>query len=515
MHRTTTPYLFLAAAVLVAFGASLTASFHLDDYALFSDPIVTSPSGWYEVWRLEQTRPLTYFTYWLNHLAGGRSPVGYHAFNLLIHLISTLLLYNVLNKLVPGLPAAAGAVVFAVHPIQTEAVVYVYARATLLMTLFCLLASREWLKGRHWRAVPLFALAMLAKEECAAFPLLLLLLHFSISRNLRELRPIGAMLVIATAIGLRVVYVLARTPDSGAGPGSAISAGEYFLTQSGVIVRYFRLLLIPWGFTVDHDVPIAGTGMGLLLWLLLGGLAVVALFRFTRARWGFWFLAGLVLLLPSSSFLPADDLMAERRMYLPLAAFGVAAALLVRSAAGSRMAYRSHLAAGGLAMVGVTLVLLTMNRVQVWQTEQSLWAEAVERSPGKLRPKLQLARASKPAAAIEILEAAGSIVPNDPRVASQLGRRYLETGRPAEALAEFGRALALEPNSALAHNNRGVALMQLGQEAVAKQDFERALKLDPCLFQARINLMRMGVASKPPAHCRYTPEQQSALEAAR
>jgi protein O-mannosyl-transferase len=516
LDRSSIFYFVLAAAVLIAFGASVTASFHFDDYALFGDPHVTSPSGWYEVWRLEQTRPLTYFTFWLNHAAGGADPSGYHAFNVLIHLLSVLLLYGTVSKLAPGWPALAGAVFFAIHPVQAEPVIYIYARATLLMTLFCLLSLREWLNGRLWVAVAWFVPAMLAKEECAAFPLFLLLLHFSKSRNRRELPAIGTMLAVAVAIGLRVVYILAQIPDSGAGAGSSITAKNYFLTQGSVIWHYFTLLLFPWGFTVDHDVPIESTGVGLFYWATTVAIAVVAACHFSRARWGFWFLGGLVLLLPSSSVFPANDLMAERRLYLPMIAMGVACVLMFQALASDsdRVGWFLRLASRtgkkGFAALSLVLLLITIGRVQVWQTERSLWAEAVERSPGKLRPRLQLARASEPAAAIQILGDAKTIAPEDPRVASELGRRFVEAGRPAEALAEFGRALALDPGNPMAHNNRGVILLQLGQTEVAKRDFERALELAPCQFDARLNLLRIGVRTKGDG-CRYPPEQAAVL----
>src|SRR5436309_5212949 len=96
----------LVLAALVAFGASLGAGFHFDDYAIFADPAITSASGWWEVWRPVQTRPLTYFTFWLNYQLGGRNPAGYHAVNLALHLAAVLLLYDVLCLL--GVTAPSG-----------------------------------------------------------------------------------------------------------------------------------------------------------------------------------------------------------------------------------------------------------------------------------------------------------------------------------------------------------------------------------------------------------------------
>src|SRR5579863_6077193 len=122
------PRLLLLAAALAAFGASLGSSFHFDDYAIFQDRALTSADGWARIWSLRQTRPLTYLTFWLNYQVGGQDPLGYHLLNLLLHVGAVLLLYECLRRLLPEPAALAAAALFAVHPIQAEAVNYVWAR---------------------------------------------------------------------------------------------------------------------------------------------------------------------------------------------------------------------------------------------------------------------------------------------------------------------------------------------------------------------------------------------------
>src|SRR5271165_7699016 len=118
--------LLLLAAALVAFGASLGSGFHFDDYAIFSDRALTSPGGWLDIWTLQQTRPLTYLTFWLNYQVGGQDPLGYHLLNLALHAGAVLLLYECLRRLIPEPAALAAAAIFAVHPIQAEAVNYIW-----------------------------------------------------------------------------------------------------------------------------------------------------------------------------------------------------------------------------------------------------------------------------------------------------------------------------------------------------------------------------------------------------
>jgi hypothetical protein len=468
--------LILTFAALIAFGGCLFAGFYFDDYAIFSDASLTSASGWWEVWRPLQTRPLTYFTFWVNYQLGGQNPIGYHAVNLALHLACVWVLFDVLKKLMPASAAVVAAGIFAVHPIQTEAVVYVFARGTLLATLFCLLSLRDWTSGQHWRAVAWFAVALLAKEECVAFPIFLFLLYLSISRNVKELKPIGVMVLLSIASGLRVLIATAMTPGSGAGIQAGFTPMQYLATQGGVILRYLRLLILPWGFTVDPAISTHADWWG---WLVVIALIAAALWRFSRAQAGFWFLAGLVLLLPSSSFLPAADLAADRRMYLPMIAF-------VGLARWDRLKF-----------VLPVLMALSVIQTQIWRTGESLWTQAAERAPNKVRPKIQLARSVGPERALPILQQAKSLAPDDPAVASELGRVYAMSGSPEKALAEFGRALALSPNNAQALSNRGVALELLKQTDAARQDFERALQIDPCLLEARKNAAQLGLTLPP------------------
>jgi tetratricopeptide (TPR) repeat protein len=485
--------LILTAAALVAFGASLGSSFHFDDYAIFADPVLTSPSGWWEVWRPVQTRPLTYFTFWLNYQLGGRNPVGYHAVNLVLHLAAVLLLYDVLVLVGQALsPALLAAALFAVHPIQAEPVNYIWARSTLLMTVFCLLSWRSWTTKRYALAVVWFGVALLAKEECVAFPLFLLLCGGPGPR-----RAIAGMLAFAAAAGARVLYALHVTPGAPAGEHAGISPLQYALAQGPVIWRYLRLLAVPWGFTVDPDIPIPPLWLGLAAWAGLA--AIIWLWRRNR-----WFAGGFILLAPSSSLLPAADLAADRRMYLPLVAFSAAAALGLQ-----------RLPRKVVAVAVAALAIVSISRTWVWMSEKSLWTEAVRRAPDKVRPKIQLARASNPAEATNILADAKKLAPDDPAVASESGKVLLLLGRPQEALPEFGRALALSPRDAQAFNNRGVALQALRQAVVARRDFEHALELDPCLFDPRYNLMRLGVVTQPPRECRYSAEQRRLLASGR
>jgi tetratricopeptide (TPR) repeat protein len=461
--------LLLLAAALVAFGASLGSGFHFDDYAIFSDASLQSPRGWAEIWSVRQTRPLTYLSFWLN----GRDPVAMHAVNLLLHLGAVMLAFECLRRLLPERTALIAAAIFAVHPLQAEAVDYVWGRSIVLAALFCFAALLCWLTGHRWIAVALFAVALLAKEEAAAFPLFLLLLD-----NKRDRPKIAIMLALSLAAGLRVIYATAVIPGAVAGVQAGVSPWKYFLAQGVVIWRYLRLLVAPVGFTVDPQVAAPSVAVGLAGWAAILLTPMVAELGKLRV----WLMGGVILLLPSSSIFPAADLAAERRMYLPMFAFAVAIALLLE-----RLRWR-------WAALAVVLVFAAAgaSRTYVWLSDERLWREAVAASPDKVRPKIQLSRNVQPAEALQLLQDARRVAPNDPDVPAETGKLLLSTGQPAAALGEFGRALALAPRDPANFNNRGVALAALGQADAARLDFQRALAIDPNFAAAKDNLQRLS-----------------------
>ena len=472
--------LLLLAAALVAFGASLGSGFHFDDYAIFSDPALQSARGWLEVWAPLQTRPLTYFTFWLNRQLGAGDPLGYHLFNLLFHLAAVLAAWECLRRLLPERAALIAGLLFALHPMQSEAVDYVWARSIVLAGLGCFGALWQWLDGRPWRALAWFAVALLAKEECAAFPLLLVWLEWrgSLPGARRSRAALAAMFALALAAGARVIWATTVIPGAPAGLQAGISPWRYLLVQGAVICRYLQLVVVPYGFTVDPDISV-GFWVAIAAWALLAG-ATFWLLRRERDC-ATWWIAGLILLIPSSSIFPAADLAADRRMYLPMFAFAAAAGLLLARVKAPAV----------LAGIALVLAAFSVQRTLVWMTEESLWHEAVERAPKKLRPKLQLARALPAAQGLELLAKARLDAPYEPAIAAETGKILLSEGQPDGALEEFGRALALAPTDARNMNNRGVALLALGQTEAARADFERALRTDPSLAEARENLAKL------------------------
>jgi protein O-mannosyl-transferase len=445
----------LCAAVAAVFGPSVSHDYVYDDFAIVSN----------ELWRPPYTRPLTLLSFRVDRVAG---PAMGHALNVALHAANSVLLTGALQAFIPLPAARAAAVVFALHPLQVEPVNYIWARSTLLMTFFCLLS----LRARGWRSAAWFALALLAKEECAAFPLLL----FALKQWPRTV--LAAMMAMSVAAGGYALWAAGAVAGSQAGGESIYSPWSYLAAQGGVVLRYLRLLVLPTGpFVVEPEVPAVGA------WAWLGVGAIVALAWKSRAT--IWVIGGLLLLLPSSSLFPANDLAADRRMYLPLIAFAAAFGV-----------FPPLQRQGVLAGIALTLAALSFTQSRDWRSEQTLWTDVLTHNAGSVRARVHLARLGGD---LSLLLEAKRLAPDDALVASELGRLYLEQKQIPEALAEFGRALALEPGNALAMSNRGVALLLLGQRDAARSDFERALQADPCLENARHNLRQMGFDPAPAA----------------
>ena len=517
----------LLGGVLLAYGPTLLSSFHFDDYSLFSDPAVTSSSGWWEVFRLERTRPLTYLTFCMNMRAGGADPLGYHLVNVALHLAAIWLALLVFRRVTDERTAFVAAAIFALHPLQTEPVAYVFARATLLATLLCLLCWKYWLDDKPWQSVVFFGASLLAKEEAIAFPAFLFGFEWiRRSRGLSwlrgQLKPLSAMFVLAASAAGRLYY--AESVTKGAGIGfdlGEITPARYLLTQGRVIWEYLLLVAWPAGLNFDRDFPLlhSGDSAAWLAWTFLGASIGAAVWFARKHPQAYWLIGFFILLAPTSSVVPLADLIAERRMYLPMLSLSLAIGFLLKRTP------KPVLLAVGLVLCG-----LSFQRSLVWQTDESLWRDTVTKSPLKVRPKLQLARAlgatgGADAERLALLSQAKALAPNDSDVATELGVFHLKDGNAGQALAEFQIALKRSPTDAQALTNHGAALYMLGDIGEASTAFDRALRGDPCHFDARNNSILLAKAlgqadrvvalALAPPGCRYTPEQTAALAAAR
>ncbi len=521
LERVAVGIAILAALIFIAYGNSLTAGFHFDDYAALTDPYVAGPGFGWEIFRPAQTRPLTYLTFHWNYLAGGTDPAGYHWVNLLLHLANSILMLLIARRHLPPVAALIVAAVFAVHPLQTEAVTYVFARSTLLTTFFALLAALFFFRERFAWSAAAFGLSLLAKEETVALPAFLLLYDW-LKRQRPRIGYYGALAALGGLAAARLFYLLSTLPDPGVGfRVKGIPVTAYALTQTRVVWIYLRLFLFPWGLNLDRDVQVSQglltpltTLPSLLLLAAVGGALLWLVWKRNEIA-AFWALGFFLLLAPSSSIVAQADVYFEHRTYFPFFCLLIAAALVA--------AQWKHFPAVACVLI-LLMTIGTIVRNQAWQTEVSLWTDIMEKSPGKSRAYLGLARAyaeTDGARARRLLDQGLKIDPNNVEILINRGVLLLQLGESREALADFERVMSLTRETADHWNNIGAARFRLGEMDAAVTAYSRALQLDKCSYNARRNLMmalvqqgKKGEAYQlgaVPPDCRMLAEQASEL----
>ena len=349
---------------------------------------------------------------------------GYHATNLAIHLAAALLLFGLLRRtfLLPAMRdgwgaaatplALAVALLWAVHPLQTESVTYVVQRAESLVGLFYLLTLYGLVRGATaarplgWYAVSALAclLGMASKEVMVSAPLVALLYDRTfLAGSFREAlrRRYGLYLALA-ATWLLLAWLVAAAAGRGgtAGFGQGVGCWAYFGTQFGAIVHYLRLSAWPSPLVLDYGDGLARTAAEIVPYAIVVGLlalaTVAALWQWPKA--GFLGACFFALLAPTSSIVPVvTQTIAEHRMYLPLAAV-VAAAVLGGYAACRGLARRGWLSrpAAGLlfgcaaAAAGVTLGTLTFQRNKDYRSGLSIWQDTAAKAPHNARAQCNL-----------------------------------------------------------------------------------------------------------------------------
>jgi tetratricopeptide (TPR) repeat protein len=534
----------VAIVAVCCYANALHAPFVFDDELwIVNNPTIKLLRDPVALWRANPGRFVPYFTFALNYAAGGLRVFGYHVVNVLIHVLTCWTLFWVLLLLqnspeISALPArhAGGepcrgcfprqlavalfaALLFAVHPVQIEAVTYIVQRMAALAALFYLLGLGLYVqaallrdhggrgRGRCALAVALlagsllsFALALSSKENAVTLPAAIVLVEVFCFGAWRRQRPRAYVLMVVSTMALiAFVVLLGRVGFSPAAFGKVFSAGshlargEYLLTQVNVIRTYIRLLFWPLGQNLDYDYPIARDLFDpeLLCSAALIGLTIalgVALWRRERlVSYGiaFFFLALSV----ESSIIPIDDVIFEHRLYLPSVGFAIVVAGGLASGA-RRLAARGwskrNVTSGAIFIAAAMIVagaVLTRARNAVWADARSLWRDAAEKSPRKLRPHYNLAVALARAGDWEEAEReyrrALSIDPNYVRSYVNLGNLYQRTGRLQEALATCERGAAVDPQFADAWSTLGYVYQQMGRLDDAAAVYEKARRLAP------------------------------------
>jgi tetratricopeptide (TPR) repeat protein len=521
----------IAVAGFFAYHNSLRGAFVLDDlgailenatirtlwppWAPLSPPIRSALAG----------RPLVNLSFAVNY-AWGRFDVGsYHLLNLAIHVLAALVLFGVVRRTFAGPAlqprfrgeapwiATAVALLWVVHPLTSESVDYTIQRTELLMGLFFLLtlyfsihgfeSPQRW--GWHVAALGAFALGICSKEVIVVAPAVVFVYDWlfesgSFKVALHRHRRLYAGFAVVLVLYLLLVENNLHRAFSGIG-SRAVSPWAYALTQSGVIFHYLRLALWPAPLVGDYDGWPIATSVASVLPSLIAVLALVGLTfwglvrRRKLAFLGVWFFA---ILAPTSSFRPIlNEIVAERRMYLPLAAVLVLVVLAGRALLRRLEAPRA-VGISVVASVATVLALSTMRRNDDYRTTFFFWSDVVAKRPDDARARMWLGdyyfRNGRSADALAQMQEAVRLKPRDGHALYNLGNVLANLGRTEEAIQQFREAVRSDPAHPRAHFNYARALVRQGRTEEAIEQLVVALHLDPNFGAAQRMLAQLGAA---------------------
>jgi protein O-mannosyl-transferase len=465
------PWVAAAAALFLTFtiyGPALNGPFVLDDrYLPFFNPLFQHAPliGWLP----SGARPMLNLTFWINHQLSGTEPYPYHVTNVFLHFLVAVLAALIAMRLLEAVPPAgagrppgsgvralgifAGAL-FLVHPVQSESVAYVASRSEVLSVLFFYAAYCVFLysgtESFTWtRALfitVLFACALASKQHTLTLPLLLLLTDLYWRKGgVRAHWRLYSVLGTAALGGALFVWRFLGMSNSAGLNVQGMTPLSYFFTQCRVVWIYTRMFFLPFGQNADPEVALSngllehGAILALAAWIAVA----VAAWMF-RKRWPlacFGVFVYLLLLAPTSSFIPIQDVMQERRLYLPFIGLALVCLEFLR-----RLPQKRRVLMEAPALL--VLAMLTYQRSELWGDSLALWQDTAEKSPGKVRPRFQLAFAYGERGqfdkASENYEIAARLAPPDYALLVDWGKALEDSGRLEEALGIFKKASALE-----------------------------------------------------------------------
>ena len=512
---------------------SLNNPFVYDDYNTIVDNTsihdVTNVRG---IVLHDVTRPIINYSYAIDYALWGTRPFGYHLTNVLLHVLNVILLFVLARRLVEderrsdallkidaNVVAFAAAMLFAVHPMITEAVGYISGRSEVMCATWLLLAmacGRRWVRGggTRWAILTagLWIATVATKEIGAMFPPILFcydrfIVRGTAAEGRRRIFTVHLPLFSAgLAAGIVRLALFARVEHQ----DQVATHWPYALVELDVVRRYVGLILHPVGQAIFHEVAgvptlftaTALTAIGLLVLML------VIAWRLRRAEGAvslgiLWF---LLLLVPSSALvvLGRGEPMAEHRVYAASAGLFLAIgmgigwfmAALTQLKLRVRLRYARLLANVAMALILLSLCTRTHARNVVWHDPVTLWRESVDLAPNHFRPRMLLGQAWQEAGrreeAVKQFKMAAKLRPQEEAIYKNLGLCLAEMGRLDEAAATFMQLRQLNPRSAFAPTGLGAIAAMSRQPGRARQYYIEALDLDPRSVPARQSLAMLA-----------------------
>jgi tetratricopeptide (TPR) repeat protein len=501
-------------------------------------PLFLKGLGVYTSWY----RALPALSFAINYHFHKLDVFGYHLVNLVLHILSGIFIYfisrNLFNLGLQGVenssevknkPRLKGrglsavervnllslltAAIFISHPIQVNTVTYIVGRNEGMASLFYLISfflfikmslSRGLLvKGVYFLGVMIFFFfAILSKEIGFTLPVILILFDLmfvcenweTVKQRLKIYTSIGFFLILFLLFFLRegIFTILFRQTYSW-------TPWENLLTQTNVIIQYFKLLFLPlpnW-LNVDHDFQVSKSLFAFPTWIsvsIILLLLILAIFLIKKNRLISFLIAWFfIVLAPTSSLIPIWDIMVEYRLYLPLFSYALLLTLGLHYLY-NLLAHHSSRKIGQRVVWGAAILILcfysliTIERNGIFKDDFTLWSDAVKKSPNKMRVHHNLGRAYFNRGDIDGAIREGEIAlklsanldrkENVKFVLNLLGGSYFLRGEVDRALNMFNRAIEVDPNFATSYYNVSCIHATRKEKDKALEYLKRAISLD-------------------------------------
>ena len=503
------PFRDLAVAILLivmgscVYSTSFSGVFLLDDYTHIVEYERIRSLSWPWTFLQDVRRPFLYLTLAGNFAFGELNPFGYHLFNLTVHVLAAFFLYKLVRLSLPREQEAFWlalciAVLWCVHPLQTQSVTYMIQRAESLMAmlfLFSLYAAARFFRRPGWPwAVMAGAgslLSGLTKEVAVVLPLVVLLYDRAfVSRSFRSALKSHARLYALLSVTWIAMFALLATarpevkPSAGFGY-KGIPVWQYALTQPEIILYYLRLVLWPHPLVFDYGWEPVSSWQDYAVPLAV---VLATIFVFLRGfrrfpKTGCLGLSFFLILLPSSSVIPLRDLAFEHRMYLPLAVvltglvLGVYHFCVCQGVAVQRRVQ-------GLIILSVLISsvwgYLTWERNRAYHSPLLMWQDVITKRPDNPRAYNNYGKYLRDEGrlheSIEYFQKALALQADYGDAYLNLGSVHIDLGQPQQAEALTARALALNSQDGVALNNMGAIYANREEYAQAVSYFQEALK---------------------------------------
>jgi len=525
---------------ILVYSNTFFSSFHFDDdLYIINNFAIRDIHHLLSVWKACPCRFITFLSIILNYHFSQLHVLGYHLFNIAVHLGSAILVWWLVlltfstpalkeakNKPLclgfelPSVLALLAGLIFVAHPVQIEAVTYIWQRAASLAAFFYLASLCCYIQSRlledmgfvslrggrsptkqslqrfyYILSIVLAVLAMFTKENAITLPLMILLYEISFLKDIKNvdwkhLFPFWIVLFIIPET--MVLTGSGRFQEINAivnGPGG-ITPWHYLLTQLRVMITYIRLSFFPINLNLDYDYSIFKNFFEtpvLISFIFLAAILYWAKCLFLKYRIIsfsiFWF---FLTLLPESSIVPQEDVIFEHRLYLPLVGYSL---FLVSGVYYLAQKFNLKAMIIFLTLMIVCYSVLTYERNKVWTNEIILWEDVVNKSPHKARAYNNRGWAyynqGQFTKAMADYNKALAINPGYIFSYDDRGLIYAKEGKYVQAIAEYNKAIAINPNYAMIYYNRGCAYLKKDNDNQALLDFDKAIILNPEYIDAQ------------------------------